>query len=122
MGDRGTTHAAAGANLAVLKVGGLRYRFATALAAADPTRATPTGGHRQVMEFLTGKHSLRIAPEILSLTYYSMEKGVSRGIPPATIEIAHIFGAVVRKNVNAVSQADRAVLERAADSLHCAGG
>jgi hypothetical protein len=56
MGDRGTTHAAAGANLAVLKVSSLRYRFATALAAADPTTATPASGYRQVAEFLAGKN------------------------------------------------------------------
>src|SRR5262249_58462520 len=54
-------------------------------------------------------------------TYISMEKRVFRGIPPAIIEIAHIFGAVVRKNVNAVSQTGRAAFERATDSLHCAG-
>jgi len=65
MSYRGTTHAAAGANLAEPKIGGLRYDLVATIAAANPTRATPTGGHRQVMEFVTGKHRLRIASEII---------------------------------------------------------
>jgi hypothetical protein len=75
--------------LAVLDVGRLRYRFATAVAAADPTTAAPASGHRQVAEFLAGKNGHESLPhgEIIPHPLYDRENDS----PPAIIEIVHIL-------------------------------